>query len=85
MTDHFVKVHNCVEDYFNTSLLQGRTPLEILDDFRDMPLPLELTSLGFEKNDIIRHGQLVATDLLLKQLNRQSAHLPDTDLLNAGA
>lgn len=84
MTDHYYKVQQCVRDYYDDSLSKGRTILEISEDFRETPLPNELRGCEFDESEIRRHGQLVATDKLLKERKHASATVPAVDLLGGG-
>ena len=85
MSDHFQQVYECVEAYFRMSLNQGRSPMEVMESFREDPLPADLTRCKFPIDEIRRHGQLVSTKYLIAEQQKESRRLPDTDPVSVAA
>lgn len=83
--EHFKGVQQCVKEYFDMSLLQGRPLIAIVDSLKSGPLPEDLLNSrsckGISEREIRRHGQLVGTKYLIRQYNEQTAQLPNNDLL----
>ena len=79
---HFKQVYDCVENYFKTALNKGRTVSEIMNSFREDPLPVELTICNFRTDELRRHGQLVSTKYIVDQRRKESIRLPYYDPLN---
>ncbi len=79
MSDHFEQVYNCVDRYFKDSLKQGRSVYEIMESFREDPLPVDLTMCKFPTEELRRHGQLVSTKYIIKEKHNECIKLPECD------
>ena len=85
MSDHYDKVHNHVKSYYDEQLFLGRSVLDIMNRFKDSPLPQDLTTGKIADDKVLcRHGQIVGTNLLIKQKDIESATLPNSDIINRG-
>ncbi len=78
--DRFMKIQKCVTEYFDKCISHGQEPIEIMEAFREDPMPEDILSCGFSSNEIKRHGQLVGSQYIIKQ-KQSRAELPKDDLL----
>lgn len=69
----YPSLNRFVRKYFEDQIEQGRTVDQIIGNFRAMPLPGELKTSGFPPMQLRRHGQIVATEYKINQLNSRRA------------
>jgi len=77
----FHELQRAVTEYFEACLTHGVPLMEVLDQFRHEVVPSDIKSQVADATpaEIRRHGQLVGTQYLLKQMEEQSATLPAYD------
>lgn len=81
MSEQFVELYACIEEYIEESLGQGQPLLTVIDRFRDDPLPQEVTKCGHAPAAVRRAAQHVATGYLMRKQEQESAALPANDLV----
>jgi hypothetical protein len=74
----FGDMQKCIERYYEECLQRGMELIDILDEFREDPLPGDLVKCGTPK-EIRRHGQLVGTRYLISS-RQANAPIPEDDL-----
>lgn len=75
MTD----IQNDISELFDTLLEKGFTLNVILDEFRNGLVPPELSQ--YNSADVCRYAQLIGTQYLKANKEKDDAKLPETDLV----
>lgn len=69
----FTEINRFVNNYIEHELKQGRTLNEIIESFREVPLPYDLKASNYPTDELRRHGQLIVTRHILQDAEARSS------------